>query len=290
MLCGARKNNDGPIRMQLHGFDVFVNRGNIYPSILRDNRIPFFNSPLVELVQQAFSTLERRITVVDIGATIGDTVLLLKERCNHALRRIICVEGEAEFFALLDQNMRQFEDVVRIRAVLAGKAKRVRSLVKHHLGTAAAIGDEWIDAVPLDSLRPAISAPVDVLKIDVDGCDGEVLCGAAALLEQSRPAVIFEWHPKLFAATGCDPLAPFETLTSAGYGCYLWFNNRGTFSHFSGVPSRDVLQQTVDYLIAVNARCDEHFDVIAVPNGSRLNPVALAAMEYARGWQAARQL
>jgi hypothetical protein len=36
------------------------------------------------------------------------------------------------------------------------------------------------------------------------------------------------------------------------------------------------------YLLAVNARADEHFDVVALPDSSPIDDVELAALEYAR--------
>ncbi len=94
--------------------------------------------------------------------------------------------------------------------------------------------------------------------------------------------VIFEWHPKLVHDTDCDPVQGFAALASANYTSYLWFNNVGTFSHFSGIQTRDSLQREIAYLLAVNQRADEHFDVIALPADSPIDEVKLAAMEYAR--------
>ena len=192
------------------------------------------------------------------------------------------MEGDAEFFSLLSHNMAQFDNVRLVQAVLSREAMQIRSLVKHHLGTAAAIGDEMISAIPLDQAAEVRKATVDVLKIDVDGFDGAVLSGAKAMLAADRPAVIFEWHPKLVLATGNDPMEAFSVLAGCGYKRYLWFNNVGTFSHFSGTASPEILKKAADYLLSVNSRADDHFDVIALPDSSRINDVVLAAMEYSR--------
>ena len=139
-----------------------------------------------------------------------------------------------------------------------------------------------MEAVRLDSLDVVQQAVIDVMKVDVDGFDGEVLEGAAGILKASQPAVIFEWHPKLAVQTGNDPLRAFAALTGMGFNRFLWFNNPGMFSHFSGPCAFDVLRKQADYLIKVNERADEHFDVIALPESSQINEVALAGMEHAR--------
>ena len=270
-----------PIRTRLHGFSVLLNRGNLYPFLVRD--VPLFNAPLVELTHALSSSLQRPIVVIDVGAATGDTVLLLKERCPNAVSQFICIEGDAEFYALLQANTRPFTDVLTIQALLSSDRQSINSLVKHHEGTAMAAGSEQVEAVPLDSLSSIRSSCPDLLKIDVDGFDGEVLAGAARVLQDSRPAVIFEWHPKLAAEAGTDALRAFDVLARAQYSRYLWFNNNGSFSHFSEAPSLYSLQQMIHYLRLVNERSDPHFDVIALHKEHNLCEVSIAALGLSFG-------
>lgn len=276
-LWNARRR---PVQVRVHGNDMTLNGGNNYPLIVQDHR--WFNAPLVELCQQAFLSKGAPITVVDTGAAAGDSVLLIKHRCPGAVGRFVCVEGDLEFHEMLRRNMRRFDDVVVVRAVLAAEEKTIPALVRHHRGTAAAMGTGQVKAVRLDSLQQVAEALPDVLKIDVDGFDGEVLAGATSILVAHRPAVIFEWHPKLVLECGNDPLKAFASLAAAGYTRFLWFTNPGTFSHFTAVPAEALLRQHAGYLLAVNARNDEHFDIIALHESSRLDEMSLACMEHAR--------
>ena len=211
--------------------------------------------------------------------------MLLKQRCSDAVERFITIEGDPEFFVLLCRNMGQFGDVTPVNALLASERRLIPSLVKHHRGTAAALGNEMVEAMPLDDLEDLKGRAVDVLKVDVDGFDGQVLEGAKALLAAHQPAVIFEWHPKLIEATGNAPSQPFVALRNAGYARYLWFGNTGIFSHFSGVPTDLELAKHARYLLGANARSDEHFDVIALPDSLALDEVELALMQMAREWR-----
>jgi hypothetical protein len=178
--------------------------------------------------------------------------------------------------------MSQFSDVVVVKALLARQRKTISSLVKHHQGTATAVGADQVEAVDLDSLAQVADAAPEVLKIDVDGFDGEVLAGATSVLEKYRPATIFEWHPKLVVQSGNDPLQAFTSLAAAGYTRFLWFTNPGAFSHFSSVPSEALIRKHAAYLLAVGRRGDDHFDVIALHETSPLDDIALACMEHAR--------
>ena len=272
--------SSGPVTATLHGFSTQLNAGNSYPFIVDD--VLTFNSPLVELVNQVYRSKGRSLKFADVGAATGDTVLLLKERCSEQIRQFVCFEGDNEFFKLLELNTARFQDVQIVQVVLASHRMKIRSLVKHHRGTASAIGHEFVEALDLDSIDPIYTRAIDVLKIDVDGYDGEVIQGAKQILTQQRPAVIFEWHPKLISDTATDPFLAFKILADCGYTRFLWFNNVGTFSHFSGVCHPDTLKSARDYLLAINKRADEHFDVVALPADAEINEIDLAAMEYAR--------
>jgi FkbM family methyltransferase len=275
-----------PVRTKLHGVSVLLNRGNTYPLILSD--FPTFNAPLVELVHQSARATKMPLTFVDVGAATGDTVLLIKARCPGVVRQFICIEGDSEFHELLLANTRQFKDVTVVHALLARESMQIRSLVKHHKGTASATGESMVQAIRLDSLASIQSVSVDVLKIDVDGFDGEVIAGAVETLSRCRPFVLFEWHPKLTTATCNSPLCAFETLAHCGYDRFAWFHNIGTFSHFSVGYSPDVLQKQMHYLLAVNSRADEHFDIISLHRDAKFDEVALARMDFARSFLSPR--
>lgn len=275
--------SDGPpVRARIHGFEILLNRGNVYPFIIHE--FPMFNAPLVELVATVARFSKEPICFVDVGAATGDTVLLLEERCPNRVGKYICVEGDSEFHRLLLGNMQQFPKVAVVNALLARQSGEIRSLVKHHLGTAAAIGEGKSPAVALDSLEEVRGSKIDILKIDVDGFDGEVLAGSEEVLLRCRPLVIFEWHPKLIQATGNSALLAFETLDKCGYDRFVWYDNMGSFSHFSRGCCLESLEATKKYLLAVNSRRDAHFDVIALPHDSNMDEVELAELSYARDW------
>jgi FkbM family methyltransferase len=219
---------------------------------------------------------------VDVGAATGDTVLLIEQRCPGDVEKYLCVEGDSEFSALLCQNMKQFPQVKIVHSPLARERCQIRSLVKHHLGTASATGALLVDAAPLDDFLARPSDRVDVLKIDVDGYDGEVLQGAKRLLKAFQPWVIFEWHPVLVEKAGQGIYDAFEALISSGYSRFLWFNNVGTFSHFTDAPTQDHIKRQRDYLFTVNHWADEHFDIIALPTWAPPIETDLAGLDYAR--------
>src|SRR5512133_2175401 len=57
----------GTTHIRLHGHSVRVNIGHPYPAFIR--RWPTYNSPLVRVVRMVHQTLERPVTLVDVGAS-----------------------------------------------------------------------------------------------------------------------------------------------------------------------------------------------------------------------------
>ena len=269
-----------PVETVIHGRRVVHNANYSYPITCR--MYPTFNAPLLELVYQTHCAKGRPVRYVDVGAAIGDTVLLLYANCAGMLSECICIDGDAEFFGYLEQNVRSLPDTKCIYTLLASAAGEAPSLVRTHGGTASAQGRTTTKAETLDVvLTNANAAAIDVLKIDVDGFDGQVLAGATATLRTSQPTVIFEWHPKLCRETGNSPGLPFSVLADAGYRRVLWFTKYGSFSHFGSCADYDHLARLERFCVETVADRDCHFDVIALPDASPISDVPLADLQFA---------
>jgi FkbM family methyltransferase len=217
---------------------------------------------------------------VDVGAAVGDTALLLLDRCNGRIKHLDCVEAEESFAALLRQNLAGTVGRVH-EVVLSDRPGPVGALVRsQHQGTASAEGKDQIEATTLDTLF-ANERP-DVIKVDTDGFDGRVLAGGRMLLETARPTVLFEWHPMMYCRVGNDPAQPFAVLRAAGYDRFVFFTKFGQFSHFGDAE----LDRLTDLCLHNKTLGDWHYDVAALPVGSPIDTVALADLRHwrASGW------
>lgn len=265
----------------IHNRPVVVNFAYSYPIFSR--MFPELNNPLVELVKRTFDACCRPIRMVDAGAAIGDTVLLVDANCPKMVAEFICIDGDAEFFGYLEHNLGPLSNCRRILTQLARERREERSLVRIHGGTASSQGSEFVAARPLDDVLAHESiGPIDVLKIDVDGFDGEVLIGGRRTLREQRPAVIFEWHPIMCHQTGNSAQLHFETLATCGYDRAIWFTKYGRFSHFSRVNDHASTAALERYCRSTTTEPDLHFDVIALPSDSTIDAVGLAKLSYAR--------
>jgi FkbM family methyltransferase len=271
----------GPVVTRVHTRHIVVNYGYTYPLNVR--LYPLLNHAFVELVYQFFCLTGRPVTVVDVGAAVGDTALLILANCPEMTKTIICIEGDAEFFSYLKHNLSNVDGIKLIHATLSSAPGFSPSLVRWQGGTAAAIGPGHVPAITLDAiLCNASQETIDVIKIDVDGFDGRVLAGARKLLERDKPGVIFEWHPICYQWTESSLLEPFHVLSECNYNLFLFFTKFGNFSHvMEGVDSA-TLERMSAFCLSEKMDCDLHYDVIALPTAAISSFLPLAEMKFAR--------
>ncbi|MGO8873704.1 MAG: FkbM family methyltransferase [Acidimicrobiales bacterium] len=111
---------------------------------------------------------------------------------------------------------------------------------------------DLVRATTLDRLVG--SAPVDMVKIDVEGAEGRVLRGAGALLGDRAPLLVFEFSPPSLEVTsemsGGELL---ELLRRHGY----------SFDIVGHDPARRTAKAVGEILAAFDATEGEHIDLIA---------------------------
>jgi len=267
---------DEDVATTLHGHNAIINFANPYP--FHTAELPNYNAPQVEIIALTARALGRRVHVVDVGAAIGDTALLLLERCSQYIASLDCIEGEDRFCRTLERNLELTIATVHW-AVCSDKIEAVGSLVRsQHEGTASAHGPAQVGATTLDCLLTG-AAP-DVIKVDTDGFDGKVLGGATSLLSASLPSVLFEWHPRICRVTGTDDGQAFSVLRGAGYTRFIFFTKFGDFSHFGD----EHLDQLRELCLSTTTLADWHYDVVALHSESPVDEVELADLgNWARG-------
>jgi len=270
------------VSTNIHGRRAIVNFGHTYPLFAR--RYKRWNNPLLELVNQIYRYKQRPIDLIDVGAAVGDTVMLIDANCPGMVRNYFCVEGEAEFFSLLMENIGAWDNVHPIRALLSDKLQEIPNLTRTHAGTASAQGRLAEKAVTLDSLTSdgMRNTTIDVLKIDVDGFDGRVLRGSAELLEKSRPAVIFEWDPFLCQRTENDWLDHFIGLNELSYHRFIWFTKYGDFSHFMTGFDSAAINRMATVCLSNQHDHSWHYDIIALPDEAPELEDQLATLQFAK--------
>lgn len=172
------------------------------------------------------------MSMVDIGANIGDTVAIVRRLARFP---ILCIDGDPLYYALLVQNTGALGDVCHVNAYIGEASTTLHATAGRHGGTggmtADPAGTATIRTRSLASVLgddPAFHAP-RLVKIDTDGFDTRIVKGAIDFLAQARPVIFMEYDPHLFAANDPDGFGVFALLREAGYSDALFFENTGPF-------------------------------------------------------------
>lgn len=251
------------LRFQYGEFFLECNSSHHLPQIL--SGLPNFGRNLAEIVK-ALEAKEPH--VIDVGANIGDTAILLARFAPGA--KVLCIEGDSRFLSDLKCNTAQISGVTIAEAILSDRNAQVKGEFVIEKGTAHIVlveGGALLQVQTLDDLLtayPEFSCP-DVIKIDTDGFEPAILRGAKNVLASSKPVVFYEWHPDCYHRAGEDNISHADFLMDLGYEGFTIFTNRGELLLHVRRPDHDILESLIQFSHARRRVDDCHFDVAAFP-------------------------
>jgi len=251
------------IRFQYGQFFLECDSSHHLPKIL--NGLPNFGRNLADVVS-ALETQEPH--VIDVGANIGDTAILLARFAPGA--KVLCIEGDPRFMSDLKCNTAQISGVTIAEAILSDRSGQISGEFVTDHGTAHVAlgeGNNLLQVQTLDDLltaHPEFSCP-DVIKIDTDGFESAILRGAKDVLVSSKPVVFYEWHPDYYHAAGENDISHADFLMELGYDGFMIFTNRGELLLHVRRPGHEILESLAHFSRARRRIDDCHFDVAAFP-------------------------
>jgi FkbM family methyltransferase len=233
------------------------------PKILQ--LFPNFGCNLADVVTALQAKAPR---VIDVGANIGDTALLLARFAPDT--QVLCIEGDARFMPDLRSNTAQIEGVTVAQAIVSDRSAQVKGAFVTNNGTAHFVqgeGGDLLQTQTLDDLvqaYPEFAFPI-VIKIDTDGYETAVLRGAKGVLASARPVVFYEWHPDYYRVAGEDDTSHADLLMELGYDCFIFFTNAGEPLLSIRKPDHSVLESLARFSRGRRQLDDWHYDIAAFP-------------------------
>ncbi len=171
--------------------------------------------------------IEPGMTFFDVGAHVGYYTLLAGRRVGNA-GRVVSFEPEPRNFELLSENVRR-NTLASVQIVNAAVGAREGELQlyrdpdyagHHRIHAVSGRASVYVRCTTLDAQAAEWGAP-DVIKMDVQGAEGEVLAGMRTVLANTPPlAIVGEYWPAELAAVGTDPAQFVATLRDAGYAVF----------------------------------------------------------------------
>lgn len=191
---------------------------------------PYYNSNLQRLVERYQQFRRDGFTILDIGANIGDTLLMLRQVTTLPVR---CFEGDPFYFRLLEKNSRDIPNCSLHPLLLSDRPVSQRVSNRINLGTSTFEADEahgsLVEFTSIDEFANGHfpSEPIGVIKADTDGYDLKIIRGAAATIRKHLPVLFVEYDRSLFEKNGDDGLQFLQFLADLGYRGLLVYDNFG---------------------------------------------------------------
>ncbi len=194
------------------------------------------------LMQRLLDHVQPGDTVYDVGANIGLISMILALHPAGRGCRVHSFEPEPRNFAELTRNLslNGVQDRVTPHQVALGRSEGEAVLFvrgstgdgRHSIAeTKGAKGSIRVKLSTATTFAQSSGQPPNVLKIDIEGAEGEMLAGAEGLIATGQPRdIIIEVHAK-----GGRDLMPDGTtigawLVARGYGL-VWDQPRGSSVH-----------------------------------------------------------
>ena len=141
------------------------------------------------------------MTIVDVGANIGYYLLLFQQAVGEG-GTVICVEPSEENLPELRRNIAENpRGTVRLHEIALG-AEEGEIGLRSGINSGVVDMQEAEHVARVRRLDAVVTERVDLLKIDVEGYEGQVLAGARDLLERDKPAIFLELHPHIIPRFG----------------------------------------------------------------------------------------
>lgn len=166
-----------------------------------------------------FTGRRRPLRIVDCGANVGVSVAFFKQLDPTC--RIVAFEPHAGAFAALERNVarRGWSDVVLVPKAVSGRDGLVPFRAEaSYASRIARPGDQTGETVEACRLRPYLTEPVDLLKVNVEGAETEVLADCADLLA-TVDRIVVEYHAFTGERQTLDTL--IGVLAAGGYRLYV---------------------------------------------------------------------
>lgn len=221
------------VTFELDGTEILIPLAHALPDYRK--RFPHYSQNVARMagyVKAKYSEL----TLVDIGANIGDSVVIIR---NVIHCPILCIEGDARFFEFLEMNTAQFRDVYLEHSFVGTLTGIIRATIDSQKGTGHLVltrddvesFDEKVAVKTLSDILKShpLFAEFTMLKIDTDGFDIAILRSELDLLRQRKPVIFFEYDPHFVDEHTPDGNRIFEELLSIGYKVAMVFENNGDY-------------------------------------------------------------
>jgi FkbM family methyltransferase len=228
------------------GNNTLLNTYAIYPD---------FNSNLGRLAA-AMATKYPGMTVLDIGANVGDTISIIKTAVDIP---VIGIEGDPVTFGYLKKNVGQFKQVSIVNTFLGERKEQVKAaLTKSGWNTTLIPAETGGETVSLSTVDEVLSEDrfndrvIKLLKTDIEGFDTIVLRGAYGTIKNFQPVIFFEYNRDNMLAIQEEGLSTILSFSAYGYDRIAFFDHRGRLLLVTSLSNTTEITNLHNYITGGN--------------------------------------
>jgi FkbM family methyltransferase len=195
--------------------------------------------------------------MIDIGANIGDTVLMVKSKSDIP---ILCIEGENKFISYLHKNISKYKNVF-VEESFVGDKKSIKGNYILSGGSGRIIEDDKQTEINFKSLEEILTKYPEfktckLLKIDTDGFDCRIIKNEIAFIASVKPVIFFEYDPFFYNKE--NSINVFDLLSEAGYSRAVFYENTGDYLLTTQLRDKELLADLHYYFSGrnMNRYCD----------------------------------
>jgi FkbM family methyltransferase len=183
--------------------------------------------------------------MIDIGANIGDTAIIMRSAAPNA--RILCIEGSPYFHEMCKQNVP--ENCIVLNAFIDQLNGKLNVSLSESEGTARANASSGsVNTLTLREAAKEGFLAAKLVKIDTDGFDGRIIVGAAEWIGEAKPVLLWEFELTGDEQVGGPGMKVFDILAGLGYRRFVFYSNTGDYIASVNYADKDVLDDLTIYL------------------------------------------
>lgn len=203
-------------------------------------------------VSEIISRKYKTISVIDIGANVGDSAAIIS---SYVSCPILCIEGEEYFWSILSKNSQKMPNVSVCKCLVGTENTKKRGYLQKIGGNAIIkltnndSGGEILEFKTLKSIVAEYSnfAAPRLIKLDVEGFDVPILLSSMDFLREHKCIVFCEFKPYQFEAICAEAKSFFASMKTIGYNYVLFWQNTGEFVLGSHLGNLDILDDMYKY-------------------------------------------
>jgi FkbM family methyltransferase len=237
------------VRRSIYGRETLMPRSHSIPVNLAF--FPWYNSNLQRIVSSYQQIRKDAFSILDIGANIGDTLLMLRQVTDHPIH---CFEGDPYYFRLLEENTAGIAGSHLHQVLLSDKPATLKVKSNINLGSSTFTSDaeegEAMEFSTVDNFAAEHfpTDPVGLIKTDTDGYDLKILRGSQQTIEKWKPVLFLEFDRSLFEKNGDDGAEFLDWVKELGYSGLLVYDNYGKLLCVTTLQQKNTLRALLAYI------------------------------------------